>query len=454
MIFLVVVFFSALSGVLYASKDDVSVYSNDDIITMTTNAEKVFFSLKVTGTVTVDWGDGSETETREIIENEWNRFNHIYSTSSSHQISITGSNITGFICNYMKLIELDVSRNPALIRLECRNNQLTSIDLSQNEALTYLVLTHNQLIVLDVSRNVALERLNCAYNKLTALDVSQNAALKGLFCYKNQLTALDVSQNTALTEFSCFDNQLTAEALNNLFATLHDNVISKTIYINRNPGSADCDPGIAKAKGWKVRGFSGVQKKYAIWFSPSQATDIYGLSLNFFPREGMFPDYSVYGMELNVSPMGLLGSVMFFFHALLDIDMHLYGVADEEEENTATMESYIEGRHYVKRIYGLQVGTLNVAEEQIIYGLDISLAASLETKVNGVSISGIINYQDMVNGLTIATLGNHNMYCRGVQIGLINSAYLRGFQIGLWNVNQKRRLPLINWSFKQKDKNL
>jgi hypothetical protein len=104
---------------------------------------------------------------------------------------------------------------------------------------------------------------------------------------------------------------------------------------------------------------------------------------------------------------------------------------------------------YVKTIYGLQIGIVNMDEGYIIYGLDISFAGN-ESVVNGAGISLLMNTHHIVNGLTVASVGNHNIICRGVQVGLINTcSKLTGLQFGLWNVNQKRKLPLINWNFKR-----
>jgi len=52
------------------------------------------------------------------------------------------------------------------------------------------------------------------------------------------------------------NNNFTAETLNDLFRTLHDNDFSKTIYIANNPGTEDCDPSIAQAKGWTVEKYA------------------------------------------------------------------------------------------------------------------------------------------------------------------------------------------------------
>ncbi len=84
---------------------------------------------------------------------------------------------------------------PALISLNCGDNQLTSLDVRGCFALESLHCDSNQLTALDVNQNLTLEYLNCSSNQLTALDVSQNPTLESLHCDSNQLTALDVSQN-------------------------------------------------------------------------------------------------------------------------------------------------------------------------------------------------------------------------------------------------------------------
>ena len=74
-----------------------------------------------------------------------------------------------------------------------------------------------------------------------------------LDCSRNKLTALNTNKNPTLGLLFCNGNQLTAEAINNLFNTLHDKDLKKTVYVSNNPGSAACDPRIAEAKGWIVQ---------------------------------------------------------------------------------------------------------------------------------------------------------------------------------------------------------
>ena len=168
------------------------------------------------------------------------------------------------LCGDNPLTKLDVSKNFALKSLSCRRNQLTKLDISRNTSLTHLYCCENPLTELDLSRNTELFEYYCNNNPLIKLDLSRNIALKSLSCSGNQLNELDVSKNTALIYLWCGNNQLTADALNHIFDTLHDNVVTvvhvdegeqiatKTIHISNNPGTADCDRSIAERKGWAV----------------------------------------------------------------------------------------------------------------------------------------------------------------------------------------------------------
>ena len=111
--------------------------------------------------------------------------------------------LTALFCGGNQLTELDISHNTALTHLSCNANNLTSLDVSKNTALTYLDCPNNNLTSLDVSKNTALTMLACPNNNLTSLDVSRNTDLSRLFCGSNQLTELNLSSNTALTELSC-----------------------------------------------------------------------------------------------------------------------------------------------------------------------------------------------------------------------------------------------------------
>ena len=187
-IFLVVVLFAAFTNARGASE---IVHTADSIMTMTTAAQTINIRLFGTGTTMIDWGDGSENETKTIIEFGI-EMQRKYSDEYPRTITITGKDIISLIC---------------------------------------------------------------PHNQLTALDVSRNTALISLVCNNNQLTTLDVSQNIMLKKLYCSNNLFTAEALNALFATLPNNEFVKEIHIFNNPGSFDSSPSIAEVKGWQVFGF-------------------------------------------------------------------------------------------------------------------------------------------------------------------------------------------------------
>jgi len=265
------------------------------IITMTTEADKISFIMAGSGTVTIDWGDGSEITTHTLLEfygtpfdegfvpelfkgfyDALNKhtYSHSYSGTFSKNITITGENITLLSCQGKQLTSLDVSKNIALIWLNCIDNQLTSLDVSKNIALKILECGSNQLTSLDVSKNTALALFSFDENHLTSLDVSKNTALKHLYCRYNQLKGLDMSKNTSLFILDCHSNRITSLvvnsntlievtlthnqmndiALNAFFNTLHSNPPewpnNKEISINFNPGANTCNRSIATSKGW------------------------------------------------------------------------------------------------------------------------------------------------------------------------------------------------------------
>ena len=200
--------------ILSASLLMTTICNGASIITMTTGSDNVKIRLAGSGTVAIDWGDGSEiiTGTLEEYNRRWwykREYSYGYANESSRTITITGENITHISCE----------------------GKLTSLDVSKNVELTYLECRFCQLNVLDISKNTKLSRLICQGNQLTSLDVSNNAALTGLDCSMNMLKNLDVSNNPALTRLSYACNpshiQCDADALNNLFGSLNGNAGKK-----------------------------------------------------------------------------------------------------------------------------------------------------------------------------------------------------------------------------------
>ena len=101
----------------------------------------------------------------------------------------TNVNLQHFCCRYNRIATLDVTRNPRLTFLCLSGNPFTRFDLSNNPLLTEFYAAKCSLEEIDFSRNPLLKLVSVRSNKLKRLDVSNLANLQQLFCYDNQLTA-------------------------------------------------------------------------------------------------------------------------------------------------------------------------------------------------------------------------------------------------------------------------
>ncbi len=97
------------------------------------------------------------------------------------------------------LSSLDLSKNTALVELQCSNSNITTLNLSNNPNLTTLTVSSKNLNDLDLANCPKLTTLKCTYTNLTTLDLSNNPNLKELICYQNKLTAIDLKSNSALS---------------------------------------------------------------------------------------------------------------------------------------------------------------------------------------------------------------------------------------------------------------
>jgi len=187
------------------------------VITMTTLASEVSFDILAgSSNITVNFGDGKESNTDDAFYDEVSNlltFSHSYSSASEHRITITDHSIA------------------------LSSTKVTSE--YSDDAILHVDFAKNQLTALDVSSCPELRVLHCSYNHIMTLDLSHNIWLSYVFCDNNQLTA---------------------SALNDLFKTLHNNSeqLLKFIKFSDNPGANDCDFSIAEEKGWKRFKESGI----------------------------------------------------------------------------------------------------------------------------------------------------------------------------------------------------
>ncbi len=198
-------------------------------------SDTVRFYLSGSGSIDIDWGDGTESEGYTCNDDgEFYAVTHYFSANSptAAVITVSGNNITG---------------------LECYDIQLMSLNVSQNTALTALDCCDNLLSDLDVSKNNKLERLVCSNNGLHSLYIRENFMLAYLDCDDNELTDLDVSQNANLMYLLCRNNLFKTAALNSILNALHGNaLLEKIVHIGENPGTDDCNIRPAIDNGWKV----------------------------------------------------------------------------------------------------------------------------------------------------------------------------------------------------------
>ena len=197
------------------------------------------------------------------------------------------TSLTSLSIPYNAVSNLDISRNQALVYLNCEGNAMESLDVSLNLALESLDVAANYLRSLDVSRHVALRYLNCAQNELQFLDVSQNVALKTLYCDKNELQSLDVSQNVALETLDCstnqlmslnvsnntvlryldcYRNQIAGEAMTSLVNSLPQNETKSSLYIYHEEEDGNictkAQVAVAKDKGWTPYYYDTTEKEW------------------------------------------------------------------------------------------------------------------------------------------------------------------------------------------------
>ncbi len=205
---------------------------------------KVMIELAGTGTVTIDWGDGTVLENFRMPElkeeDEWHEYEgaeytHQYDKVGTYLVKISG-------------------QSGAITLLEVSNNyngmDFSSIVLNHCSRLQYLDCWGNQLTSLDVSKCTQLKELYCWDNELTSLDVSGCKQLKELDCSENELTSLDVSKNTQLKELYCYNNRLPEVVMNKIYNDLP--VVGQgegSISVDRDTAG---DYHIAENKGWNV----------------------------------------------------------------------------------------------------------------------------------------------------------------------------------------------------------
>ncbi len=105
-------------------------------------------------------------------------------------------------------LNLDITNNAPLQRLDASNNNITNIDITQNVNVLDVNLSNNDMTGLNTDQNTSLQDLNVSRNQITALNLSQNTVLEDLNASDNLLPSIDVSSNIVLTDLNVGNNEI------------------------------------------------------------------------------------------------------------------------------------------------------------------------------------------------------------------------------------------------------
>jgi len=120
----------------------------------------LYFRITFTGTLTVDWGDGT-VDTIAVTEDE-QEITHTYQYTEIFGIAIDvsqGGSISYLRANSVGLLSINVTKCPTITYLRVDNNSLVRLDVSQCSGLTYLRCDNNYIDTLDVSNLAGLTYL-------------------------------------------------------------------------------------------------------------------------------------------------------------------------------------------------------------------------------------------------------------------------------------------------------
>lgn len=235
------------------------IYYNDPYTLYLTDLCKIPFPKDLT----VDWGDGSETNSTE----------HEYKTGGTHQITLKCKELRSLYIDG-KVTGIDLSK---AVDLECLyfhggnyEYNLKTLDVSRNKKLKLLDYSETEVPFVDVSNNTQLMYLACSDRWNTEeeypnMDFSKHTALRYLDCSEGGIKSLNIKGCKELIYLFASDTDLSDEMVNKIYNDLpqgktweNDNGISYSSqvrigYYDRNNGHKWYDTGdisIAKRKGW------------------------------------------------------------------------------------------------------------------------------------------------------------------------------------------------------------
>ena len=111
-------------------------------------------------------------------------------------------------CGANALTELDLSNNPELLQLRCWSNQLKTIDVRYNPKLTHLRFGYDEISDVDLSCNPKLEAIRCEYSALEELDLSNNPEIWYVEVYSNSITSIKFHEDAVINNFYGYDQRI------------------------------------------------------------------------------------------------------------------------------------------------------------------------------------------------------------------------------------------------------
>lgn len=136
-------------------------------------SSELFYQMQETCPLNEDAMISRET-LKEVSELRLNSGAPVFSSDLAY---FTGLKVLTCI-NNPALVKLDLRQNPQLVSLVCINTGLKSLDLTSNQALEYVQVTSNNLSSLNVTGLSALNFLDYRFNHLSQVDTTGCISLK------------------------------------------------------------------------------------------------------------------------------------------------------------------------------------------------------------------------------------------------------------------------------------
>ena len=189
----------------------------------------------------IDWGDGNSTLLFTYTR-DWVDAYHVYpakckSCGERFEITITSSedNIIGFRASSgdMMVTDVDLSECQSLEYLSA-SWLIEKLDVTRNPALKKIDVSGDAAALIDLSKSSELEHLSCTSSNRTSLNLSRCNKLTYLDCrWNSHLKKLAVSNQSMLKEVILDGTELDKKSLKYLKETLIRNGYEEDKYVEQ-----------------------------------------------------------------------------------------------------------------------------------------------------------------------------------------------------------------------------